>query len=254
MEEIYLVTGATGFLGHFIVEKLKEQGRMIVGLRLPGDKAHLSEGVTYEIGDITKPYTLHKFFSHGEGKKSVVIHCAGLVSIVSNEERLWNVNVDGTRNIIDLCEKYGINRLTYVSSVHAIPDEGKGTVIREPKHCLASLVVGDYGKSKAEATLHVKRAAKSGLDTVIAYPSGLVGPQDYAMGYMTEVIRAYLKGCLPAAVKGGYDFVDVRDAAEGVIACSEKGMRGEGYILSGEYIAIKEMFDILSRVSGKRYV
>lgn len=254
MEEIYLVTGAVGFLGHYIAEKLKERGKTVVGLRMPGDKAHLSEGIIYEMGDVTKPYTLKKFFSHAEGKQAVVIHCAGLVSISSNEEQLWKVNVDGTRNIVDLCKKYGTRRLVYISSVHAIPEKGKGMVIKEPERCSASLVEGDYGKSKAEAAFYVKKAAEGGLDAVIAYPSGIIGPQDYTMGYMTEVIRAYLKGRLPAAVRGGYDFVDVRDVAEGVIGCSEKGQSGEGYILSGEYITIKKLFEVLSRISGKRCV
>lgn len=254
MEEIYLVTGAAGFLGHYIVEKLRERGKTVVGLRMPGDKEHLSEGIIYEMGDITKPYTLKEFFCHAEGKQTVVIHCAGLVSIASNEEQLWKVNVDGTRNIVDLCKKYGARRLVYVSSVHAIPEAGEGMVIKEPERCSASLVVGDYGKSKAEAAFYVKKAAESGLDAVIAYPSGIIGPQDYTMGYMTEVIRAYLKGRLPAAVRGGYDFVDVRDVAEGVIGCCEKGKSGEGYILSGEYITIKRMFEVLSRISGKRCV
>lgn len=133
-----------------------------------GDKAHLSEGIIYEMGDITKLYTLKEFFSHAEGKQMVVIHCTRLVSIASNKEQLWKVNVDGTRNIVDLCKKYGTRELVYVSSVHAIPEAGEGMVIKEPERCLASLVVGDYGKSKTEAAFYVKKAAESGLDAVTA--------------------------------------------------------------------------------------
>lgn len=81
MEELYLVTGSSGFLGHFIVEKLKSQGKeVVVGLRLPGDKAHLSEGVDYEMGDITKTYTLQKFFERAKERKTILIHCAGFLS------------------------------------------------------------------------------------------------------------------------------------------------------------------------------
>ncbi len=53
-------------------------------------------------------------------------------------------------------------------------------------------------------------------------------------------------------MQGGYDFVDVRDVAEGIISCTENGKSGESYILSGRYITIKEMFDILAKVLGKR--
>lgn len=254
MEDIYLVTGATGFLGHFVTEKLKKEEKNVVGLRMPGDKAHLAAGINYEMGDVTKPYTLQKFFSHAEGKRGVLIHCAGLVSIASNQAQVWNVNVDGTRNILDLSVRYGISRLVYVCSVHAIPEADKEQIIREPEQCSASLVEGIYGKSKAEAAFYVRKAAENGLDAVIAYPSGLIGPQDFTKGYMTETIRAYLKGRLPMAVQGGYDFVDVRDVADGVIACCQKGRCGEGYILSGEYITVKEMFEILSWITGKRRI
>ncbi len=254
MEEIFLITGATGFLGHTIAEGLLEQGKEVVGLRLPGDKTNLLEGVNYVIGDITRVYTLDKFFEQAKGKRAVLIHCAGLVTIASKEKEIWEVNVDGTRNIVDLCEKYGISRLVYVSSVHAIPEKEKGQVIRETNRFSASLVKGIYGKTKAEATAYVKRAAQKGLDAVIVHPSGIIGPGDDAKGYMTETIRLYLRGYFPTAIEGGYDFVDVRDVAEGIINCAELGKQGESYILSGEYLSVKRMFDILSNISGKRKV
>ena len=253
MEEIYLVTGAAGFLGREVTKQLTARQKQVIGLRLPGDKKNLLESVIYEMGDVTKPYTLQKFFSHAEGgKKSILIHCAGIVSIASAQENLWAVNVDGTRNIVDLCEKFQINRLVYVSSVHAIPEKEKGQAICEPENFSASYVKGIYGKSKAEATAYVKKAAERGLDAVIAYPSGMIGPGAEAGGYMMETIRAYLKGYFPMPVAGGYDFTDVRDVAKGVIACAQKGRQGEGYILSGEYITIEKMFGILGSVSGKK--
>lgn len=159
-----------------------------------------------------------------------------MVSIdTSGSDLIWKVNVDGTRDIVDLCEQHEIDRLVYVSSVHAIPEQGKGQVIKEPEQCSASLVEGAYGKSKAEAAVYIKKAAERGLDAVIVYPSGMIGPEDYTKGYMTEVIRAYLKGYFPAAVQGEYDFADVRDVAEGVVACAEKGRQGEGYIFKMDF-------------------
>lgn len=253
-EEIYLITGVTGFLGHAVAEKLLEQGKSVVGLRLPGDRTRLPEGMDYQAGDITKAHTLEKFFAQAADKKAVLIHCAGLVSIASREDALWKVNVDGTRNIVDLCEKHGIAKLVYVSSVHAIPEKEKGQVICETERFSASLVKGIYGKSKAEATNYVLRAAKKGLDAVVVHPSGIIGPGGGFNGYMAETIRLYLKGCFPMAVEGGYDFVDVRDAADGIVSCAEKGRRGETYILSGEYISVKQMFDLLGDITGKKKV
>lgn len=252
MDEIYLITGITGFLGRTVAKMLLEQGKKVVGLRLPGDKTNLLDGVDYQMGDITAIYTMEPFFRQAEGKKAILIHCAGLVTIASEEEKIWKVNVDGTRNIVDLCEKHRISRLVYVSSVHAIPEKEKGQIICETDQFSASLVKGIYGKSKAEATAYVKKAADKGMDAVIVHPSGIIGPGDDTKGYMAETIRLFLKGYFPTAVEGGYDFVDVRDVADGIIRCAELGKKGETYILAGEYISVKRMFDILSRVAGKR--
>lgn len=253
MEEIYLVTGVTGFLGREVAKQLIRQQKKVIGLRLPGDKAHLlPEGVEYIMGDITKPYSLTKFFEQAEGKTAVLIHCAGLVTVASEEEQAWNVNVDGTRTIVDMCEKYHISKLLYVSSVHAIAEKDEGQLISETKEFSASKVEGIYGKSKAEATAYVQKASERGLYTIIVHPSGLLGPEDYTGGYMTEMVRSYLRGRFPFAVKGGYDFVDVRDVADGIIRCTERGKSGETYILSGRYVTVKDIFDLLSKISGRK--
>lgn len=254
MSRIYLITGATGFLGREVARQLAKQQEKVIGLRLPGDKAHLLADVEYIMGDITKPYSLKKFFEQAKGNEAVLIHCAGLVTVASREDSLWSVNVDGTRNIVDLCGQYHISKLVYVSSVHAIEEREKGHVIHETKHFSASKVEGIYGKSKAEATAYVLKAAERGLDASVVHPSGIIGPEDFSGSYMTETIRAYLKGYFPYAVEGGYDFADVRDVADGVIRCAKKGRSGENYILSNEYITVRQMFDILSMVSGRRKV
>lgn len=254
MIDIYLITGATGFLGREVAKQLVAEKKTVVGLRLPGDKAHLLAGVEYIVGDITKPDTLHKFFERAQGKTAVVVHCAGLVTVASEEKRIWAVNVDGTRNIVDLCEKYHISKLLYVSSVHAIEERKSGQIIRETKQFSASKVKGIYGKSKAEATAYVLKASERGLYAMIVHPSGMIGPEEGSGGYMMETIKAFLKGYLPCAVEGGYDFVDVRDVAAGIIKCVGRGKKGETYILSNQYITIRKTFDILGKVSGNRRV
>lgn len=253
MDEVYLITGITGFLGTALAKTLICRGKKVVGLRLPKDKEHLIPEVEYQLGDITKPYTLSGFFEKAEGKRAILIHCAGIVTIASGDEgQVRRVNVDGTKHIVDLAVRHGIDRFIYVSSVHAIREEKSGIVIKETTQFSADSVKGVYGKSKAEATAYVLKAAERGFHAMAVHPSGMIGPEDYSGGYMTETIRAFLKGRFPFAVGGGYDFVDVRDVAEGIIKCADCGERGETYILSNEYITVKQMFEILSETKGKR--
>ena len=141
-----------------------------------------------------------------------------------------------------------MKKLVYVSSVHALTEKPKGIEIdAETDAFNPDRLVGDYAKSKAMATRIVLDAARASLDASIVLPSGIIGPGDTAGGSITELLLSFLAGKLPIAVKGGYDFVDVRDVAAGIVSCAEKGVRGKCYILSGHYATIR---DILETVAG----
>ncbi len=256
MFDRYLVTGATGFLGRAVVELLTSMGARVTALALPGDPAAktLPMGVEVFFGDVCNPDSLCAFF-RGSGKNVCVIHCAGMVSIRTRPgPQMRRVNVDGTGNILSLCHRHDVDRLVYVSSVHAIPERKQGQVITEVRELSPQRVSGAYAKSKAEATAMVLNAARNGLNACVMHPSGIIGPGDTAMGSMTSMITAYCKGRLPMGVKGGYDFVDVRDVARGVVSCCGRGRSGECYILSGEYVSIPQMLGLLSREMGKKPV
>ena len=181
------------------------------------------------------------------------------VSIASRPgEIIYRVNVDGTQNIIDLCREFGAEKLVYVSSVHAIAEKPAPQTITEPNHFSPDDILGDYGKSKAMATALVLKAAQSGLNASVVLPSGILGPGDLSCGNTTRMLLAFCRGRLPLGVKGGYDFVDVRDVAAGVLSCTERGKAGECYILSGHYASIQDIFtltaSLLGREPPKRYV
>lgn len=249
----YIVTGATGFLGGAVVRELISRGHSVTALALPGDPLLplLPEGAIVHFGDVTDRATLIPVFEGAEGCR--VIHCAGMVSVAAGQgEALGRINVRGTENIAGLCLEYGAKRLVYVSSVHAIPERPMGEVITEECRVSPELVHGAYAKSKAAANKKVLLAAEKGLDAGIVYPSGIIGPGDRGMGSMTVMLRSFLRGRLPAGVCGGYDFVDVRDAATGAVSCADSGRPGEGYILSGRYASIKELLTLAGRLSGRR--
>ena len=160
--------------------------------------------------------------------------------------------MQGTQNIVDLCREFGAGRLIYVSSVHAIPEKPAPETITEPDRFAPDGILGDYGKSKAMATALVLEAAQSGLNASVVLPSGILGPGDLARGNMTRMLLAFCRGRLPLGVKGGYDFVDVRDVAAGVLACTERGKAGECYILSGHYASIQDLLALTASLLGRK--
>lgn len=252
MKEIYLVTGVTGFLGRTIAEMLIKEGKSVVGLRLPEDRQNLIPGVRYIIGDLTKPHTLLPFFETAIDHHAYLIHSAGMISIASKHQNLmYKVNVLGTKHLVSLALKFHIDRFVYVSSVHAIKEEAHGKAIKESSTFSAKFVNGTYAKTKAEATAYVLASVKRGLPAVVVHPSGIIGPNDPGNNYMSEVIHRFLRGYFPMAIEGGYDFVDVRDVATGVLQACRHGRIGETYIFSNHFLTIREMFNMLSRLRGK---
>lgn len=249
MFERYLVTGATGFLGRAVVNELIGKGADIRVLVLWNDplESELPPETEIVYGDVCSDSSLERFFA-GANETVCVIHCAGIVSVASRPgERIYRVNVGGTHNIIRYCRKMGVGKLVYVSSVHAIPEKPKGVEMTEDAVFSPDLVKGDYAKSKAIATSLVFKAASQGLNASVVFPSGIIGPGDAGNGSITNLLLSFIAGKLPLAVKGGYDFVDVRDAAAGVVACAEQGEKGRGYILSGHYARIAEILEAAKR-------
>ena len=243
------VTGATGHLGNVLIRELLEKGEKIRALILPHEKVDSLSGLAIEKvpGDVCNPYSLEKAFEDAK----IVFHCAGVISILPGKWKwLYRVNVQGTKNVIDACIKKKVKRLIYTSSIHALAELPQGELIDESTSFNPDQVLGDYSKSKALATLEVLKGIKQGLDAVIICPSGIIGPYDYRLSEMGRLVLNYSQGKIKAYIDGTYDFVDVRDVAKGHILASEKGKKGECYILSGNQIKVYELFQILEKLSG----
>ena len=258
MKRVYIITGVGGHLGNTVARELLAAGETVRGFALPNEDVTMLYGDAVSIvrGDVRDKSSMEPlFYGLKDDDEVYFIHCAGIVSVATKyDQRVVDVNVRGTENVVSLCKEHSVKKLVYISSVHALPELPHGTVIHEVEGFQPESVIGLYAKTKAAATQIVLDAVKSGLDATIIHPSGIIGPNDYGHGHLTQMVINYLNGTLTACVEGGYDFVDVRDVADGVIAAADKGKKGECYILSNRYIPVRELLNTLSRVTGGKNI
>ena len=245
-----IVTGATGHIGNVLVRELLAEGAVVRVLVLPDDDKRPLAGLNVEIvyGDITDLVSLKSAFTGAES----VFHLAGIVTIMPGMASvLERVNVGGMRTVIAACRASGVHRLVYTSSIHAMAEPPHGTVIDESQSFDPDRVLGDYARSKARATvLLLDEVSKGGLDAVICCPTGVIGPWDYGISNIGQLILDFASGHLKSYVSGAYDFVDVRDVARGLILAAEKGQPGRHYIFSGTQVHVPELMEELARGIG----
>lgn len=255
---IYLLTGAAGFLGSNICSQLLARGEKVKALVLPNDKAvkYVPKEVEVCFGNLCDAASLEEFFKVPEGMNSIVIHCASMVTVNPDyNQKLIDINVGGTQNIVDKCIQHKeCRKLVYVSSTGAIPELPKGQKITETSQfepINPDTQVGCYSQSKAKATQIVLDAAREkGLDGCVVHPSGILGPNDHAISETTGTLIKIIKGEMPMGMQGSFNLCDVRDLAYGCIAAADKGRKGECYILGNEEVTLKQLCEMLHEESG----
>ena len=241
------VTGATGHVGNALVRELLNRGYKIRAIIPPEENIASLSDLNVEIyrADIRDLVALKEALTGIEG----IFHLAGIISLTTGQSELMHVvNVKGTQNIVDLALELGIKRLV---SVHAFSEPPQGIPITEETMIDPEHVMGAYAKTKALATLAVEEGIKQGLDAVIVFPSGVIGPFDYKVSEMGQLLLDYARGFF-YYVDGKYDFVDVRDVVFGIIAAYEKAARGERFILSGNLLPIKNILYTIQKVTKRR--
>ena len=240
-----LVTGGAGFLGTVLTKKLVENGEKVRVLALKNEDTSSIENFPVEIvrGDIRNEKDLDVAFENVDK----VFHLASMIAITSkNPEILYDINVNGAVNVAKKALEKNVRSMVYVSSIHSLADITHGITIDETIPVSPVNAIGIYGKTKAIATLKILNYVKTGLHCKIVCPSGIIGPFDYRPSRMGRLILDFMRRKVWYTLDGGYNFVDVRDVAEGCILAMEKGRDGEIYLLSGEYLSFKRLFSYLS--------
>ena len=227
-----------------VIRELMIRGKKVRAFVLPGEDLTPLDGLDVEIveGNVLDPASLNAAMKGIQ----TVYHLAGMISIMPGDyEKMRRVNVDGTKNVVAAARKARVKKLVYTSSIHALRRIPEGSVIDESVEFDPDNRMGDYDRTKAEASLAVLKAAAEGFNAVIVCPTGVIGPYDYKKSEMGSLLLEWTLKRPSVLIEGSYDFVDVRDVARGHVLAGEKGRRGEVYILSGERIRLTRLMELV---------
>ncbi|HUJ27195.1 MAG TPA: NAD-dependent epimerase/dehydratase family protein [Myxococcales bacterium] len=241
-----LVTGATGFLGSTLLPLLREAGHETRALVRSGERlASADETVK---GDVRDGASIREALDGIEG----VYHLAGLVSRdPADARKMYELHVDGTRNLLDAANKAGVKRVVLASSSGTIGvSRTRRVATEDDDYPIETVGRWPYYLSKIyEEKIAIERA-KQGLPVVILNPSLLLGPGDARMSSTQDVFR-FLMGRIPVIPRGGISFVDVRDAARAFVAALTRGNVGERHLMGAANWEFHEFFARLGRIAHK---
>jgi len=243
-----LVTGATGFIGSHVARKLVQRGESVRILLRKTSKTLNIEDIDAErvYGDILDVDSIRKAIKGCD----TVYHTAGLVSFrKSDYKRLEDINVKGTVNVLSAALEAGVKKVVYTSSVAAIGVNPNGGVANEDTPFTLEHMGIQYLNTKYRAEQDALRLYRQGLPVVIVNPSVVIGPGDVYLSSCGFIVW-YCKKKFPGYMDGGINLVDVEDVAEGHILAAQKGRLGERYILGNKNLSIKEVFELLEKVTG----
>ncbi len=243
-----LVTGATGFLGSWVVRELLARGHAVRALvRAASSLANL-EGLEVERaqGDVTDLPSVERALRGCEA----VVHSAGVMHFRSGDDaRLYGVNHRSVAAVLGAARRAGVRRAVLTSSVAAMGGTPEPVVMDETWQSNAERLGIDYFVSKLRGEREALRLAGEGLPVSVVRPSVVVGPGDI-YDSSASTFRALARRRLPVVVRGGTSFCDVRDVARGHAEALERGRPGEVYILGGHNLDIREMVQRVARMTG----
>ncbi|WP_436346760.1 NAD-dependent epimerase/dehydratase family protein [Natronorubrum sp. FCH18a] len=225
------VTGATGFLGSFLCERLLEEGWEVRGLSRPTSDRPDLEGIDWYVGDLFDDETLGELVDGAD----TVFHLAGIGLWSAGPETVHRVNADGTERVLEACRDGDVGRLVFTSTSGTRRPSGDEefadeTDVAEP--------IGAYQASKAEAERLVDEYARAGGDAVTVHPTSIFGPGDEE--FTAQLLAMGLEPTMPAYLPGGLSIVGVSDVVDGLLLADERGTNGEHYILGGENLTYNQ--------------
>jgi dihydroflavonol-4-reductase len=236
-------------VGACLCRRLLERGRklrILVHRDLRGVEELAAERMHVELND---PDTLIQAFAGVE----VVYHLAATISLDRRRQSQMNqTNVGGTRNVLAACAAAGVRRLVHFSSIEALSDQGGFSPTTEHNPLAERGDTTAYGWSKARSEALVLEAAAAGLEAVILNPTAIIGPYDFRPSALGRTLISVSQGRLPVLVKGGFNWVDVRDVVDAAIAAEQRGVSGERYLLAGTWLSLLDLSRMVEAAGGRK--
>jgi len=244
-----LVTGSTGFLGSAVLRELLDDGREVkVLIRKSTNTANI-DGLDVEIayGDLRDSESLLSALNGCE----ILYHVAAYYSLWDRDQKLiYEINVEGTRKILEASQKKGLEKIVYTSTVGCIGLNDDTTPATENTFFNKNTLSNDYKKSKYQAEQVVLEFSRNGLPVVIVNPSTPVGPRDIKPTPTGKIILDFLNRKMPAYLDTGLNLIDVKDCAKGHILAEKKGVPGERYILGNQNMSLFDILVTLETITG----
>ncbi|MEV6657612.1 NAD-dependent epimerase/dehydratase family protein [Nocardia fluminea] len=225
------VTGAAGYLGTNLIPLLVERGHEVVAIDRAAPTT-ADPAVTWVEGDVLDPASMRAALAGTE----VVYHLVALITLAEHNDLAWRVNTEGVRLTAEAALESGVRRFVHTSSIHAFDQYRAGGNIDETSSRSDDPGLPVYDRSKWSGELALRPVIERGLDAVIVNPTGVYGPVDFPdrLSRLNAIAAQAMRGRIPVMIGGGFDLVDVRDVAHGLILAGEKGRTGENYLLGGE--------------------
>ena len=244
-----LVTGASGFLGHHIIDELLAAGYELRALVRNSSNRQFAWSSMVEVveGDVLDLGSLEKAL---EGIDTVV-HAASVVSYWRKRHReMRKINVEGTANLVNLCIEQGINKWVHVSSIAALGKDTKEKWITEETPWNAGQTASAYAQSKYDQELEVYRGIAEGLEAVIVNP-GLILGKTHNWQANTGKLFSVVSGGLSYVNRGSTGVVGAMDVARSIRLLLEKEVpAGERFVLVGENVSQKKLLGKIAKALG----
>ena len=243
------VTGASGHLGNNVVRVLLRHNHRVRALIHQNTLGINQLPVEKVAADVLDLPSLQSAFDGVD----TVIHLAGRISITSfDRQKVEAINITGVKNMINACLTTGVKRVVHVSSIHAHEQRPLYEELDETRPLVNHGYAAIYDYSKAQGERIVRQAIQNGLNGIIINPTGIIGPYDFEPSLFGAALLAFARGNIPFSTGGGFNWVDARDVAEGIVNAVKLAPPGEKYLLSGHWVAIRDIAFHVCSIVGKK--